>query len=261
MDKVTEKLCRKCNKIKLAYDFGKRKNSKDGLKSWCKECESKAAIERKIKNPKRAKEIKAKYRQKNRKKITEYNKKWRDNNEQHIKVYNKKYKQRLDVKEKNKLCMEKIRRKQGIPIRTKMPDEERKKKDIERAKKYYLNNKDRIRKYKRRWIKNKIDTDIGFKIKCRLSKRIWDALKGNCKSTSTKKLIGCDIDILINHLEQKFQIGMSWENYGDWHVDHIIPCASFDLTKKEQQEECFNYMNLQPLWAFDNLSKGTKIKL
>jgi len=51
---------------------------------------------------------------------------------------------------------------------------------------------------------------------------------------------------------------MSWDNYGEWHVDHKRPCASFDLSKLKEQRVCFHYMNLQPLWAAENLSKGTK---
>jgi hypothetical protein len=54
---------------------------------------------------------------------------------------------------------------------------------------------------------------------------------------------------------------MTFDNFGKWHIDHIIPCASFDLTKPEQQRQCFHYTNLQPLWAFENLSKGSKINL
>ena len=50
--------------------------------------------------------------------------------------------------------------------------------------------------------------------------------------------------------------GMSWENHGDWHVDHIRPCCSYDLTIEEEQKKCFHYTNLQPLWAEENLSKG-----
>ena len=51
---------------------------------------------------------------------------------------------------------------------------------------------------------------------------------------------------------------MSWNNYGEWHVDHIKPCAKFDLSEEEQQKKCFNYKNLQPLWGEDNLKKGDK---
>jgi hypothetical protein len=72
-------------------------------------------------------------------------------------------------------------------------------------------------------------------------------------------LIGCSINELRAHLEAKFKEGMSWENYGKWHIDHIIPCSAFNLTDIQQQQECFNYKNLQPLWAKENWSKGNKI--
>ena len=73
-------------------------------------------------------------------------------------------------------------------------------------------------------------------------------------------LAGCDIEYLVEYLEDQFQAGMSWENHGrdGWHIDHIKPCASFDLTKLEDQKQCFHYTNLQPLWAYQNQSKGDK---
>ena len=61
------------------------------------------------------------------------------------------------------------------------------------------------------------------------------------------------------YLEAKFQYGMSWENYGEWHVDHIKPCSSFNLEDPEEQKKCFHYKNLQPLWAKDNLAKGASV--
>jgi len=70
------------------------------------------------------------------------------------------------------------------------------------------------------------------------------------------KLVGCSIDFLKQHLENKFKPGMSWKNYGKWHIDHIRPCASFDLRKPAEQKKCFHYSNLQPLWAKENLVKG-----
>lgn len=58
----------------------------------------------------------------------------------------------------------------------------------------------------------------------------------------------------------QFEPGMTWENYGtEWHVDHIVPCSYFDLTDPEQQRICFNYRNLQPLWAKDNLEKSNSV--
>lgn len=100
--------------------------------------------------------------------------------------------------------------------------------------------------------------------------RIRNALRGRVrsavvaasatKSARTFTLIGCAIEQLKTHLESLFQPGMSWANYGKngWHIDHIRPCASFDLMDPEQQRLCFHYTNLQPLWWRDNCVKGAR---
>lgn len=74
------------------------------------------------------------------------------------------------------------------------------------------------------------------------------------------ELIGCSVEKLMEHLEKQFTEGMTWGNYGRWHVDHIKPCAMFDFSKPEHQQECFHYSNLQPLWAKDNLKKSDKYR-
>lgn len=79
------------------------------------------------------------------------------------------------------------------------------------------------------------------------------------KKSSTLNFLGCSILELMEYLESKFYNKMSWDNYGSyWHIDHIRPCASFDLTKIEQQKQCFHFSNLQPLTKKENLSKGSK---
>ena len=67
------------------------------------------------------------------------------------------------------------------------------------------------------------------------------------------------MSFFMKHIEKQFKPGMSWENHGKWHIDHVKPCASFDLTQSEQQKACFSYLNMQPLWAIDNIKKGAKL--
>jgi hypothetical protein len=143
-----------------------------------------------------------------------------------------------------------------------------------KQKEYNNKHKQEIREYKYIWLKKyrKIHTaelkskariysrirrrnDIIFRVKCNLRKRIWDALKNNIKSKRTGKLLGCSIEFLKQHLGNKFKPGMSWFNYGKWEIDHIKPCAKFDLSKPSEQRKCFNYTNLQPLWMKDNRIK------
>lgn len=88
-----------------------------------------------------------------------------------------------------------------------------------------------------------------------LRQRIHDALKGRAKGDSLVGLLGCTIESCRDHLSEQFEEGMSWQNHGEWHIDHRRPCASFDLTNEEEQKMCFHYTNLQPMWASDNLSK------
>jgi len=95
-----------------------------------------------------------------------------------------------------------------------------------------------------------------YKIKHSLRGRLYTAIKSNYKTGSAVQDLGCSIEELKRRLESQFQKGMTWDNYGEWHIDHIRPLASFDLTKREELLKACNYSNLQPLWAKDNLSKG-----
>lgn len=92
-----------------------------------------------------------------------------------------------------------------------------------------------------------------------LRRRVHHVIKDDYKSAHTLDLLGCTIDQFLGHLEINFQDGMTWENYGKvWHVDHKKPCAAFDLTRPEEQRACFNWKNLQPLFAKENLAKGAR---
>lgn len=85
-----------------------------------------------------------------------------------------------------------------------------------------------------------------------------DTARTDRKAMPTMQLVGCDVEMLRLHIESQFKPGMTWENMGQWHIDHIKPCASFDLSKPEDQMACFHYTNLQPLWARDNLRKHAR---
>jgi endogenous inhibitor of DNA gyrase (YacG/DUF329 family) len=128
-------------------------------------------------------------------------------------------------------------------------------------KKYYQEHKTEMNECNKKNHKNRLKTDIKFKVTHNLRTRIWSALKGISKYTYTEELIGCSIKQLKQHLESKFTEGMSWDNYDKWEIDHIRPCTSFDLRKPEEQLKCFNYINLQPLWMHDNRIKKDKLLL
>lgn len=125
-------------------------------------------------------------------------------------------------------------------------------------KKWRRQNAKRLLEKKKIYQKNRKLIDKKYHIFSNYRNRINMSLINGTKGFKTMFLIGCEIDYLMYHLQQQFKSGMSWDNYGrgGWEVDHIIPCASFDLSKSEEQIKCFNYKNLQPLWAEENIKKG-----
>lgn len=104
--------------------------------------------------------------------------------------------------------------------------------------------------------------DPVYRMQVTLRNRLFTAVKRKCanKLAHTEDLLGCSFEEFVAHIESLFQPGMTWENHGKngWHIDHKRPVNSFDLSSEEDQRACFHYQNLQPLWAVDNLSKGTK---
>ena len=109
--------------------------------------------------------------------------------------------------------------------------------------------------------KRRRETDPNYKIKRLLRSRVKAAIKGAAtkKYASTMELLGCTVEEVRRHIESLWKPGMTWGNHGQygWHIDHIRPCASFDLTDPAQQRQCFHWSNLQPLWAEENLRKSS----
>ena len=121
------------------------------------------------------------------------------------------------------------------------------------------NNLPRYREYEKQYLKTYLSIPHN-KIAHYLRTRLYAVLKFNQKSKTTEKLIGCSFEFLKYYLQYKFKVGMTWDNHSvhGWHIDHIRPCCSFDLSKASEQRKCFHYTNLQPLWAKENLRKGSK---
>jgi len=144
--------------------------------------------------------------------------------------------------------------------------------EIQKTRKvYYQDNIEKIRKQNnersrkhperaRNYVRKRQKNDIQYVIAHRLRSRIQTALRCQWseKAVESVELLGCTIKEYIFYLEQKFTEGMSWGNRDQWHVDHIKPCVSFDLTDVDQQKECFHYSNTQPMWTIENLQKGGK---
>ena len=141
-------------------------------------------------------------------------------------------------------------------IRRKRPEVKKRQKEL--GDMWKKNNLERHRNNMRIWQATRKRDNLQFKIKMNLSLRIYHALTVGTKSLRTIELIGCEIKELQRHLEEQFLIGMDWDNWdpGGWHIDHIRPCAHFDLKEEDQQKVCFNWRNLQPMWGIENQSKG-----
>lgn len=202
---------------------------------------------------------------------------YEDKNREQIRVNHRKpaldyyYRHREKISEKRRLNKEKIN--QATKNWAKKNPERRR----EIANAYYHRNKDKSAQYRKEYTKRNRDkitkrvrefynANPSAKIMQRLRHRINQAvLRGsNKRSSSLLILLGVETkEKLILHLESQFTVGMTWENYGKmgWHIDHIVPCTLFDLSKEWEQKSCFNYKNLQPLWSSDNIRKSNKLEV
>ena len=246
------KTCSVCGRDVIVDDYFKDSRSSDGLQSYCKECDREKC---------------KRYREANRGKVAAVKKKcytarrghyiqkakahYTDNKDDVLATYRARY-----------LCDEEFReRKKAVAVEW---GENHRELTRARAKSWRLENPDRaLRRYTERRA-----SDTGFRLAENMRSRVRTALCGTKKSAGTEELIGCSGEVLRDRMESMFWPGMTWENYGNpngdhtdcWHVDHIIPCAVFELTDPVEQKQCFHYMNLQPLWAKDNLRKSARVQ-
>jgi hypothetical protein len=173
----------------------------------------------------------------------EYNK----SNQKNIKEY------RETNKEKHKLQIQEW--KKNNPKRVK---ELWKKNNSKKTKEKIKLDNQKQKEYKKNWNRNQYKTNTNYKLSQLLRIRLIDALKNKTnKIESSLELLGCSIEEFKLYLEKQFLLEMSWENHGTiWEIDHIKPCASFDLTCETQQKECFHYTNIQPLFKTSDIAKS-----
>lgn len=231
------KVCSKCKIEKDLSNFDKNKCAKDGYNSWCKQCKQKEYYKKKglevpeVKIPKQG----YKFCQKcgKEKPLSEF-----CNNGKHSYCYgcNKLYYQE-----------NKDRLKAYFSIYNKS-DNHRK-----AVKKYRENNLERELEMQRERYKNNLDMRLSKSI----SGGIWSCIKINKNYRHWETLVSFTFEELKEHLEKQFQPGMTWDNYGEWHIDHIIPKKSLPYTNANEDnfKIVWSLNNLRPLWAKDNLSR------
>ena len=214
------KVCDKCNLEKELCKFGILRKNKDGLRNICKVCKG---VDDK------------KYRENNKEKICDIKKNWVKNNSNYQKEYYNKNKEKLKLESRIFYKKNKLRYNQQSSSWNQINFEKRKK---------------ITKKYKQK---------PEIKLKENIRHRVYIFLKSKNlrKNNKTFEIIGCTPFELQKHLEEQFIDGMTWENYGQWHIDHIIPLSTANI-EEEIYKLCY-YTNLQPLWAIDNLKKGNKI--
>lgn len=212
--------CWDCGLTKTVSEFYPKKKGCPDLTTICKICGNRRAKE---------------WRRANKERIKETSKEWRKKNPEKQSKISERRRKKNPEKE-----AERIR-----AWRKKNPESHRK---------YYHKNKEEIRQKQR----DRLESDHLFKLRKTVRNRIGVALRdgGYQKQCKTSEMLGCDWQTLVEHLESQFTEGMSWENMGEWHVDHRVPLSSANTP--EELEALCHYTNLQPLWAKDNLSKGSK---
>lgn len=139
-----------------------------------------------------------------------------------------------------------------------------------RNKRYYEKNKESICLYKSAWQKENSEkrrlrlnerykTEPNFRIAVLLRTRMLNALRNAQKFGAALDILGCSVEYFKEYIASKFKGNMTWENRGKvWHLDHIKPCAKFNLSDESQQRICFHYTNMQPLFVAENLVKGDR---
>ena len=242
------------NNESVHYDTTTEIKTDSTLKDWRDITDPK--LRRKMYN----KEYNKKYKEKNKESLLAKSKTYYENNKDKVKLRSKtryevnKDKERLLRRERSRTYYEDNKDKERLRAKIYLNNNK------EKRKVYRNDNKEKIYKQRLIWIqKNKNNPQ--YKLSCILRSRLKSAIKNNYKSGSAVRDLGCSVSELKVYLESKFQPGMTWNNWSidGWHIDHIKPLSSFDLTDRKLLLEACHYTNLQPMWAKDNIIKRDKL--
>lgn len=253
------KKCTFCRLEKPKTEYVKKASAKDGLAHWCHECRKKKKHAEYLKNKDRYLANSAEYRKNNPEKVSCIKKQCRINKIGKYKAAQKNY---YEENKKDILAYQKTYRvtnNDKINERDRQYYQRNRSEYLRKQSEYQKVNSEKLNEYRRKYLKQRRSKDKMFAIRLNMRARFKFELakRGENKTTKVNYYLGCTWVFLRDYLAEKFVDGMSWENYGDWHVDHIIPLAS--AKTKDQLIQLCHHSNLQPLWAFDNLSKGAKM--
>ena len=244
------KICSKCKQLLPLEAFGLLSTAKDGHRSRCRECEAEA--KRVYDQTDAGKTARQLWRQTEAGKASD--KKYNDSPEHRAAVA------RYQATEAGRAAARKaaanMRKTPGwaaIVARYKKTDKYR-------AKVIRDNHKPNSKEIQQRHYRKK-RLEQGAKLCDAMKAGIYLALKGKKNGRKWESLVGYTLEDLMQHLEKQFQPGMTWENYGEWHLDHIQPRAAHFYTDSTDPDfqRCWALENLQPLWAKDNKEKSAKI--
>lgn len=233
---ILVKICTKCGLEKPHCEFYKDNQKKDKLDSSCKCCRSFTNLQWRVDNPEKIKECGSKWRAENPERKRESNLKYYEENKEQVLATNKKWR---DVNP------EKVK---------------------EYHEKWNAANPEKVKLIKSTWNKknpnynrDKCDKDALYKLKGNIRKLIYKAITrgGYTKDQHAYIYLGCEYEEFMINIESQFTEGMSWDNYGKWHLDHIYPASR--AVDEEHLIALNHYTNFQPLWAEDNIRKGNKL--
>lgn len=225
----THKRCPRCERV-LPLDAFNMRKGRQLPQSYCRECGKKIGSEWSKANAEHARERNKAWATANAARLREWREAWKNENREKLRESSK----RSQLKHREKYVAQRKRREVS----------------------------EEFRAWRRDYQIQRRANNPTVRLAHNLRSRLYEALKARRepKWGSAVDLLGCSIEEAVQHIERLFKPGMSWANHGEWHFDHIRPLSAFDLSDPQQLAAACHYTNIQPLWAKENQSKGSKIR-